>query len=157
MDAWTSWRPPCRPGGRDDEGERVAGLPAGAVSQARVGLVVAAALGAVPVPEGTDQHASMWYRDGISVLDVAADPYDSEPRTTIAARSAGDLVLALQAALQVAPDAAVEVFGVKGDPSPPAPDEPVVVRARLRGDTWDETERELCIYGGPERYRFVWR
>ncbi|WP_437576795.1 hypothetical protein [Sorangium sp. So ce887] len=136
-----------------DEGE----LPCSCQIQARAGLAVAAALGAVPVPEGTDQHASMWYRDGVSVLDVAADPYDGKPRTRIAARAEGDLVLALQVALQVAPDAAVAVSGVKGDPSPPAPEEPVVVRARLWGDTWDKTERELCIYGGPERYRFVRR
>ncbi|WP_437923770.1 hypothetical protein WMF37_32740 [Sorangium sp. So ce291] len=136
-----------------DEGE----LPCSCQIKARVGVAVAAALGAAPVPEGTDQHASMWYRDGVSVLDVAADPYNSEPRTTVAARSEGDLVVALQVALQVAPDAAVAVLGVKGDPSPPAPGEPVVVRARLWGDTWDKAERELCIYGGPERYRFVWR
>ncbi|WP_437760804.1 hypothetical protein [Sorangium sp. So ce1389] len=136
-----------------DEGE----LPCSCQIKARVGLAVAAALGAAPVPEGTDQHASMWYRDGVSVLDVAADPYDSEPRTTVAARNEGDLVIALQVALQAAPDAAVEVLGVKGDPSPPAPEEPVVVRARVWGNTWDKAHRELCIYGGPERYRFVWR
>ncbi|WP_437646416.1 hypothetical protein [Sorangium sp. So ce362] len=132
-------------------------FPCSCQIKACVGLAVAAALGAVPVPEGTDQHASMWYGDGVSVNEVAGDPYNREPRTTVAACSEGDLVLALQVALQVAPDAAVAVFGVKGDPSPPAPEEPVVVRARLWGDTWDKTERELCIYGGPERYRFVWR
>ncbi|WP_437646968.1 hypothetical protein [Sorangium sp. So ce362] len=136
-----------------DEGE----LPCSCRIQARVGLAVAAALGAVAVPEGTDQHASMWYRDGVSVLDVAADPYDGKPRTKVAARAEGDLVLAIQVALQAAPDTAVSVSGVKGDPSPPAPEEPVVVRARLWGDTWDKTERELCICGGPERYRFVSR
>ncbi|WP_437964445.1 hypothetical protein WMF04_32635 [Sorangium sp. So ce260] len=136
-----------------DEGE----LPCSCQIKARVGLAVAAALGAAPVPEGTDQHASIWYRDGVSVSDVAADPYSREPRTTVAARSEGDLVIALQVALQAAPDAAVEVFGVKGDPSPPAPEEPVVVRARVWGNTWDKAQRELCVYGGPERYRFVWR
>ncbi|KYF64845.1 hypothetical protein [Sorangium cellulosum] len=136
-----------------DEGE----LPCSCRIKARVGLAVAAALNAAPVPEGTDQHASMWYRDGISVLEVAADPYNREPQTAVAARREGDLVIALQVALQVAPDAAVEVFGVKGDPSPPAPEEPVVARARVWGNTWDKAQRELCIYGGPERYRFVWR
>jgi hypothetical protein len=122
----------------------------------RAGQAIARALAVTPFDEGSDQYAAMWYREGLSILDEARDVYNEEPRTRITARSVDEIVEAMGAARELSPDAPMALFGVPIGAQQRSSDEAPVMRVRLWGDSWDKTERDLCVYGAPGRYSFVW-